>query len=368
MRANPRAVSTRAVSIVLAVGAASLSFMALGYTGVATGQNPAPVVTWHTAAVGVAGLRQPFTYSSSGIGARSSLAIQEKLGSAWVTEIKILKRLYGTGSFELQNAGLYYLRIADIGPTGQVYASEALRVREYPVPKVAWSTAVQVTAGAPMNFNWQASGLIPGGQLVIQRKEGTVGVWNTVAQLTGAVGSEQIPGLPLGIYQMRIADVSTKGQVYASQLIGIESYGPVPLTNLCQEANNSNAISVGDLNNGCSTSTIQVGSSIFTYLIEDENGTQAPQYDTTITSQQTSCRSITLQWAIDNNAGSGDSASVEIVQANADPQQASTPYGQIGNATFSLTGAAWYLDNWVSGSDNEYINAEFSCYTPTGLP
>jgi hypothetical protein len=231
-------------------------------------------------------------------------------------------------------------------------------------------TGDRVSDTARPHLKWSVTGHLPAGRAIeLQRQYGTAHVWKNVEGLHARVGTGYAPRVELGKYKYRI--VVSKGRrtlaISADQVL--YSYGDIPLANICGDANNGDqGVQVAGSGGSCGTSTVQVGGTVFTYLLFDGNGTEPPNYDqSVIFPPRTSCRAITLQWALDNGAGSSDTASVEIVQASADPQSASTPYGQVGQQTFSLTGSAWDLDNWVTGPDNEYINGSLSCYTTSGL-
>jgi hypothetical protein len=217
---------------------------------------------------------------------------------------------------------------------------------------------------------WTVKGTLPRGYVIdLQRQFGTAHVWKTVERLHSRSGAEHAPSVALGRYAYKV-HVRVGGRtIVNSRSVQLYSYGRVSLQNLCTDFDAGDpgvAVNGGD-GDDCSVNTVQVGSTVFPYRLEDEGGAEPPEYDQVIIFPATSCRSISVQWALDNGAGSSDTASVEVVQANADPQPASTRYGQVGGKTFSLTGASWDLDNWVSGPDNEYLNATLSCYSTSGL-
>jgi hypothetical protein len=118
--------------------------------------------------------------------------------------------------------------------------------------------------------------------------------------------------------------------------------------------------------NGCQTQTVQVNGTIFVYLISDFP--QAPpNFDQDITfGTNTSCRTITLNFSMDNNAQSTDTAHVQVVQTKSDPQSKSVAAGHIGNAFFKLDGGPWDL-NLSATDDEEYVNGYLSCYSAGGI-
>jgi hypothetical protein len=122
-----------------------------------------------------------------------------------------------------------------------------------------------------------------------------------------------------------------------------------------------------DNTDGCQTQTVQVGGTVFTYLIQADPPAP-PDYEQDVTvAARTSCRSISLQWALDNNAQPSDIAQVEVVQASADPQTATVAQGRIGSKTMKLDGGPWDLNLSSTNSDNEYANASLSCWSASAL-
>ena len=168
----------------------------------------------------------------------------------------------------------------------------------------------------------------------------------------------------MGRYAYRI-QVHHGGKVIATaRTATLYSYGLVPLTNLCNE--DSSKVFV-DNTDGCQTQTVQVGGTVFTYLIQADPPAP-PDYEQDVTvAARTSCRSISLQWALDNNAQPSDIAQVEVVQASADPQTATVAQGRIGSKTMKLDGGPWDLNLSSTNSDNEYAIASLSCWSATAL-
>jgi hypothetical protein len=203
-----------------------------------------------------------------------------------------------------------------------------------------------------------------GSRFELQRQFGSAHVWKGVQVLPGRSGSAKSAKVQMGRYAYRI-QVHHGGKVIATaRTATLYSYGLVPLTNLCNE--DSSKVFV-DNTDGCQTSTVQVGGTVFTYLI-DADPPAPPQYEQDVTvAARTSCRSISLQWALDNNAQPSDTAQVEVVQASADPQTASVAQGRIGSKTMKLDGGPWDLNLSSTNSDNEYANASLSCWSASAL-
>lgn len=205
-----------------------------------------------------------------------------------------------------------------------------------------------------------------GSKLELQRQFGTARVWKNVVLLKGRSGTQTIAKVQMGRYRYRIRVVHRTSTVVLSATKQLYSYGRVTLADLCNESNNS--IEVRNANN-CSTQTVQVGEHIFTYLIED-SPPGWPSTSTEVTSSgKTSCRNISIQFALDNNAPSQDVAYVQVIQSSADQQSKSVGTAVIGNAYFSLDGGPWYLNIATSNAynDNEYVNAYLSCWSQNGI-
>jgi len=211
---------------------------------------------------------------------------------------------------------------------------------------------------------WASKNVPSGSRFQLQRQFGSAHVWKGIQVLSGRSGSAKSAKVQMGRYAYRI-QVHRSGKVIAtSNTATLYSYASIPLTNLCNE--NTSTVYVLDTN-GCQPQTVQVGGTVFTYLIEDEPP-GPPQYDQDVkVGARTSCRSISLQWSLDNNAQPSDTAQVEVVQASADPQTARIGQGKIGSKTMSLAGGAWYLDLSDSNGDNEYVTATLSCWSTTAL-
>jgi hypothetical protein len=217
---------------------------------------------------------------------------------------------------------------------------------------------------SPPVVEWTSKNVPSGSRFQLQRQFGSAHVWKGIQVLSGRSGSAKSAKVEMGRYAYRI-QVHRSGKVIAtSSTATLYSYAPIPLTNLCNE--NTTTVYVLDTN-GCQPQTVQVGGTVFTYLIQDEPP-GPPQYNQDVkVGARTSCRSISLQWSLDNNAQPSDTAQVEVVQASADPQTARIGQGKIGSKTMSLAGGAWYLDLSDSNGDNEYVNASLSCWSTNAL-
>ena len=224
----------------------------------------------------------------------------------------------------------------------------------------------RIASSAKPVVEYTSAHLPSGAKLELQRTFGTAKVWRDVTWLKGRSGTKTISPVHLGRYSYRIKVYKKRQNIVFSAARLLYSYGRVQLSGLCNEQNNN--IQVYDTDN-CDPQTVQVGTHIFTYLISDT----PPGWTSTDTvvkaSGKTSCRNISIQFGLDNNANPSDSAYVQVIQSTADAQSKSVAQGTIGNAYFKLAGSSWYLNIATSNAynDNEYVNAYLSCWSSTGL-
>ncbi len=339
----------------------------IGPSSVALAQQR-PRLSWTLPASAVAHWPVAFRWHASDLTPSGHLVVQEQHqgGGPWVTVLDLHSDLTGSASIAGLQAGTYRLRLAALRPDGVAYAVTSPRtlVENASSAELAFSSD-EVDSGSPIEFAYSTRNLPAGSLVELQREVGFDQVWGTVLSTPVRSGVRTAPGVPLGAYKYRVQVVDAKRVVVTSNVALLWSYGNVPLRYMCEAQKNTFTVS-----SNCYSSTLQVGATIFTYLIGDKSQASPPNYSTTVTARDSSCRSITVQWALSNQVAAGDSAGVEVVQANASPQSATTMEGTVGSQTFSLTGASFYLDDWQQSSYGHtvYINATLSCYTNNGNP
>lgn len=271
------------------------------------------------------------------------------------------KRTYRAGPALLAVIAASALALGQAAPAGASPTSASAK------PRVSFKF-VSNRIGSTQHpvIKYTSAHLPAGTKLELQRQFGTAHVWKNVIALKGSSGKATAPKVQMGRYRYRIrAYRRTKTVVFSPNGI-LYSYGRVPLSNICNDGNSNSSVSMNGTN--CSTSTVQVGNSVFVYLIRDFPPGQ-PNYDQDITfGTNTSCRTISFQFSLDNNASNGsDTASIKLVQTASDAQSKSVGTGQIANALFKLDGGPWDLDLSDSHFDAEYVNGSASCWTPGGL-
>lgn len=224
-----------------------------------------------------------------------------------------------------------------------------------------------VTAGTSATITYATRNLPRRATVVLQRQFGTRHVWRRVRYLRRS-GTASVPAVPMGLYYYRIHVTKHRRVVANSRARRLFSYGQINLSNMC----NDDTVSTY----GCNfDATVQVGSTLFPYLFYDGFASTAPGYDEILSTATSSCRSISVQWGLDNDtAGPGDAATLQIVRSDADPQSGTANYGSIGTLDAQLDGGAWAIDVSVAPSPSGNFNAvavndaALSCYTSSGLP
>lgn len=193
----------------------------------------------------------------------------------------------------------------------------------------------------------------------LQRQFGSARVWKNVELLKKAAATITAPGVQIGKYEYRIWVGKSRRTVVTSAVHPLYSYGRVGLGALCPA---SGYLAV------CTSSTVQIGTTIFTFVVMVDNGVDAyPNYETVIQLNSTSCDSLSLQFATDDSNNGGE-AYVEVIQSRSDPQNGSTPIDTIGNFSATLNGGPFYLEGSENNAARVYLNGWAMCYTTSGTP
>jgi hypothetical protein len=164
----------------------------------------------------------------------------------------------------------------------------------------------------------------------------------------------------MGKFIFRVVLVTNNKSVAVSVKRSILSYGRIPIDNLAN--NPSSNVYV----HGYGTGTAQVNGHVLTYQVSGYTNS-LPSYTQFVQATNSSCRSISVRWAIsDGNGSPGDTATLTVVRATADPQSAAVAYGGIGAATFALDSGAWNLNASATNGDFVRISASLLCYNLGG--
>ncbi len=207
-------------------------------------------------------------------------------------------------------------------------------------PSLSWSISHTVDTGQPIAFSWAGSRLGRKHRLVVQRQVGTAHTWKTALRLPAASGSSQLPGLPLGRYKLRIADLSWIGRVLAQRTQRIGVFGQVPFTTLFSN----------------STRVYSTPTSTFPYV--------ARYYDSNVafTVGHNHCKAVHIAF-VPGSFYSGATGVLTLVQETRDPVSASVPSDVIGVLDAELvSGQSWSVGLKTAGGESEfYINGYAVC-------
>lgn len=141
-----------------------------------------------------------------------------------------------------------------------------------------------------------------------------------------------LSGVPMGSYRYRVIATYSNGKfMTGSSWQRLYSYGIVSLNALCWA---QGAVIGGD---GCQGGAVQVGSNLFAFGIEGNvDFNKPPIYGTIINFPATSCRSLSLQIAIDStNSQPSDTALVQVIDGTLAPQFVTVVQGAV--TTFNVT-------------------------------
>jgi hypothetical protein len=206
-------------------------------------------------------------------------------------------------------------------------------------PSVSWSLPHSADEGAAITFSWTGHHLGRGHRLVIQKPEGTAHTWRNVMKLPTNSGSAELPGLPLGEYRYRIADLSGH-RVLAQQAAGVAVFGQVPFSTLFSGENlNEVATYPG-----------------FTFPYVTYQNELSPN-DTIFQVEKNHCESVHVAFVPSATESGG---SLVLVQESRESITASAANNAIGSLDAHLTpGQSWAVN---SGSyENIHLNGYAIC-------
>jgi hypothetical protein len=231
-------------------------------------------------------------------------------------------------------------------------------------PSVSWSLPHTADEGAAITFSWTGHHLGQGHRLVIQKPEGTARTWRSVMKLPTNSGSAELPGLPLGKYRYRIADL-TGHRVLAQQAAGVAVFGQVPFSVLLHDG----YLTTGDLENG----VYATSSTSFPYV----GGTYVGDHgrpNTVFSVNHNRCSGVHIGFVLGETPGEGYSypssiyGVVRLVQQSRDPVTAEVPLNGIGSVDVQVVpGQTWSLlveennRNGINGGPTVYFNGYAIC-------
>lgn len=202
-----------------------------------------------------------------------------------------------------------------------------------PHASVAWTLPHGVNEGVAIPFSWTGSHLGRKHRLVVQRPVGTAHTWQTILKLPSNSGSAELPGLSLGRYRLRLADLHGH-RVLAQQVAGIGVYGSVPFTTLFRDY-------------GEGPGVYTTPSASFPYIYWSGAGDlNAPSTAFTVTHNHCLAVHVAFVPGYANLPSYYDKSTVTgtvaVVQESRDPVSASAPYDGISSVDAPLVpGQSW---------------------------
>lgn len=231
-------------------------------------------------------------------------------------------------------------------------------------PRVSLNLPGAANAATPIPLSYATNGVRASSRLVIQRREGTASAWRTVLRLPRAkTGSAQMPGLPLGAYDTRIADLGSRGKVLAEQKRALKVFGRVPFSTLFVH----NEAVIG-FNGNTGPGVVTTPSKTFQYAFGGVAGVGNPA----VTVSNNRCRSAHFEFVpgfptdvhglYDANTGS-----ITVVQETLDPVSATAAFNTLASLDATLVpGKSWSINSAMTGVGEGiyiYVNGFALCYS-----
>lgn len=243
-------------------------------------------------------------------------------------------------------------------------ASGATRAR----PSLHFALAnSHVNAGDAISATITYSGLPVGTKVLIERSPGTSASEQTVMRV-GAKGSGSrhvtLPGQFVGKYRFTAVATGQNGKpISRSAWQQLFSYGDVLLSVLCPDPG---ATIGGDW---CQGGNVQVGANLFAYAIRGNvDFNKPPSYGIIVSFPANTCRSMSLNIAMDSNASQpGDTATVQVIQEIVGAQTMTVQQGVVNTFQVNLDGGPFYVENSSTADDYLYYNGTANCWSRNGI-
>jgi hypothetical protein len=225
-------------------------------------------------------------------------------------------------------------------------------------PQVTLEIPVQdVDAGAPFQVRVKSKAV---GRAKVFLERRAAGTRNWVRALkVGKRGLFSAPGVSVGVYTYRLV-VKKHGKILAkSKGHQLRSYANLTLQQYCSQPGVTVQV--------CADGTVPVGGSTFVYHASANNTGIGPEVSPSAEFTNSSCRRITLSYAVSNGSAAG--ASVSLTQdKGGTPQQSDVTAGSIGAATFAVGSKGWNLRFWTTpAAAVVYWDATLNCFTSNGF-
>jgi hypothetical protein len=268
--------------------------------------------------------------------------------------------------------------IVKFAPTGKTFTSktktvrveirggtsnrQALAARSH--TSLSWTLPHAVSEGALIPFSWTGSHLGRNHRLVVQRPVGTARTWRSIMRLPSNNGSAELPGMPLGKYRLRLADLSGH-RVLAQQVAGIGVFGQVPFSTLFR----GGYLPGGDLESG----VYATPSSSFPYVGGAYVGDRG-RPNTVFSVSHNRCSAVHIGFVLGETPGEGYSypdsiySVITLVQQSRDSVTSEVPLNGIGTVDAELVpGQTWSMlavennRDGKLGSPTVYFNGYAVC-------
>jgi hypothetical protein len=236
----------------------------------------------------------------------------------------------------------------------------AKKHRREPHPAVSWSLPRSANEGTSIPFSWSGRHLGRKHRLVIQQPVGTAHIWKTIMKLGSNSGSAELPGMPLGKYRLRIADLAGH-RVLARKVAGVGVFGQVPFLTLFKTSNYEIDLRPPGVYTTPSAS--------FPYASSFDPGA-ADSPNTAFTVEHNHCVAVHMDFVPSHPEldawynPSTVSGAVTVVQEASGPVSASAPYDGIGTLDAALApGQSWSVNVSYQGEfqPSIYLNGYAVC-------
>jgi len=215
----------------------------------------------------------------------------------------------------------------------------------------------KIKAGGKPRLTYSTAHLPRKSRIYLQWQVGTARVWQDVERLKMPTGTVTARSVPMGVWTYRIHVVAYSHTVVNSASRQLYAYGTVTYATLCQ---------VG-MDGSCQNGTVQIGTTVFTYAELVDGTTTYPTYTEALSFGNTSCSSITLEWAEpEPTSRSGNTSYMEVVQSASPPANGSIGSNTIGALSVALDGGPFIIDVATNDGLGVYMNGSAQCYTPSG--
>ncbi len=220
----------------------------------------------------------------------------------------------------------------------------------------------RVDAGTAITFEVSAPGVSRLAGIVVERQFGARRGWRPVARLRAGTSLQvTTAGLGMGRYVYRALAMEGNRVLARSSLVTVFSYGTVSLTQLASRSRGTHVANAG-------SGTIMVGGSPFTWHAT-ETGNDGPGQGASITAQNSSCRSLNLQFAVSDaevQHGGVGQVGAGLTESSSTVQNSNGAASQVNVANFTISSPDWGLSLWASYGVEVYYTGTLSCWSPTG--